>query len=286
VAPFPTHIDEQGVVHFPDNGSEEYRRIKDQTIKPDVIVFATGYLQSFPFLESPRNAGRKPYPRADEADVREIWRRDDPTVGFIGFVRPGFGAIPPLSELQVMLWIMNLLGKVTKPLVEDDQWHYRLIAPPDARVSYGVEHDSYAFQLAADMDAVAGITDVFRLGWQRGTGPFWRLPWIWAASTNFTVKFRLVGPWAWEGATGVMTDDLWEVISRRHGLFGESQCGLMLRKMMMLTRNRQLHAVHHAGASAGTGAPGRVPVRADCQLPRRVRADAARQTCEQAKDDD
>lgn len=221
VAPFPTHIDEKGIAHFADNGSEEYQRIKNQVIKPDIIVFATGYLQSFPFLESKKNTGRKPYPRADEADVREVWKRDDPTVSFIGFVRPGFGAIPPLSELQVMLWITNLLGQVKKPLVEDDQWHYRLIAPPEARLSYGVEHDSYAFQLAADMDAVAGFTDIARLSLREPNGRFWRLPWIWAGSTNFTVKFRLIGPWAWRGAADVMTDDLWEVISRREGLFGK-----------------------------------------------------------------
>lgn len=182
---------------------------------------ATGYLQAFPFLESKQNSGRKAYPRADQADVREVWKRDDPTVGFIGFIRPGFGAIPPLSELQVMLWIMNLLGQVKKPLVEDDQWHYRLIAPPEARLSYGVEHDSYAYQLAADMDAAAGFTDVALLSFKESNGRYWRLPWIWAASTNFTVKFRLVGPWAWKGAADVMTDDLWEVISRRQGLFGK-----------------------------------------------------------------
>ena len=221
VAPYPTHIDEQGVAHFADNGGPEYPRIKDQTIKPDVVIFATGYLQAFPFFESKVNKGSTPYPRADQADVREIWKADDPTVGFIGFIRPGFGAIPPLSELQVMLWIMNLLGQIKKPLVEDDQWHYRLIAPPEARLSYGVEHDSYAYQLASDMNATAGFTDVARLSLKESNGRFWRLPWIWAASTNFTVKFRLVGPWAWKGAPDVMTDDLWEVISRRQGLFGK-----------------------------------------------------------------
>ncbi|KAM0270458.1 hypothetical protein ACHAQH_009399 [Verticillium albo-atrum] len=227
VAPYPTHIDENGVAHFRDNGGEDYQRIKDEVIKPDVIVFATGYLQSFPFLEAKANTGRKAYPRADEADVREIWKRDDPTVGFIGFVRPGFGAIPPLSELQVMLWIMNLAGQVKKPLSIDDQWHYRIIAPPSARLTYGVEHDSYAFQLAEDMGAVPGVKDVVKLGLTKGTGPFWRLPWIWASAPNFTIKFRLVGPWAWEGATAVMTDDMWEIVSRRKGLFNNFTLGLM-----------------------------------------------------------
>lgn len=221
LAPFPSHIDASGVAHFQDNGRPEYHRIKNQAIKPDVLIFSTGYLQSFPFFQSPANHGLKPYPVASDADVRAIWKRDDPTVGFIGFVRPGFGAIPPLSELQAMLWIAHLVGRVQKPLLPDDEWHYRLIGPPDARLSYGVEHDSYAYQLALDMDAAPSLTQVVRLGFADAGRPFWRLPWIWAAAPNFTVKFRLVGPWAWHGAVQVMTDDLWEVITRRRGFFSE-----------------------------------------------------------------
>ncbi|ROT41045.1 dimethylaniline monooxygenase [Sodiomyces alkalinus F11] len=220
LAPFPSHIDPSGVAHFQDNGREEYHSIKNQLIKPDVLIFATGYLQSFPFLPPPANQGRKPYPLAHDTDVRAIWKRDDPTVAFIGFVRPGFGAIPPLSELQAMLWIAHLLGRVRKPLLPEDEWHYRLIAPPAARLGYGVEHDSYAYQLALDMDAAPSFTQVVRLGFAHAARrPFWRLPWIWAAAPNFTVKFRLVGPWAWPGAVQVMTEDLWEVITRRKGVF-------------------------------------------------------------------
>ncbi|KAL2754064.1 hypothetical protein ACRALDRAFT_1032042 [Sodiomyces alcalophilus JCM 7366] len=236
LAPFPSRIDPSGVAHFEDNGRDEYHRIKNQVIKPDVLIFSTGYLQSFPFFESPANHhARKPYPVARDADIRAIWKRDDPTVGFIGFVRPGFGAIPPLAELQAMLWIANLLGRVRNPLLPEDEWHYRLIGPPTARLSYGVEHDSYAYQLALDMDAAPSLTQVVRLGLTDTGRPFWRLPWIWAAAPNFTVKFRLVGPWAWPGAVQVMTDDLWEVITRRRGLFGNFTLAVMPMIQLGLT---------------------------------------------------
>jgi dimethylaniline monooxygenase (N-oxide forming) len=222
VAPVPSHIDEDGVAHFKDNGRPEYQRIKHQVIKPDILIFATGYLQTFPFFETEANAGKRPYPIASEADVREIWKRDDPTVAFIGFVRPGFGAIPPLSELQAMLFTMNLLGLITEPLLPDDEWHYRIIAPPSARINYGVEHDSYAYQLAKDMKIAPSFADIARIGLAQGRKAWWKIPFLWAAGPNFVTKFRLVGAWAWDGAPSVMLGDLYETIERRKGFFGES----------------------------------------------------------------
>lgn len=189
-------------------------------IKPDVIVFATGYIPSFPFLSHEDNAGQRPYPTAHEADVRQVWKRDDPTIGFIGFIRPGFGAIPPLAEMQSLLFTSNLLNLLPadKPLSPDDEWHYRLIHQPDARVTYGVEHESYAYQLAKDIGIAPSFTEILRLSFSTPRG--YRLPYIWAAGANFTTKFRLVGPWAWDGAGKVMTGELWETVQRRTGLWG------------------------------------------------------------------
>ncbi|KAH7155181.1 hypothetical protein B0J13DRAFT_219844 [Dactylonectria estremocensis] len=218
VAPFPTHISEDGVAHFPLTGRPEAERIQTMEIKPDVLIFATGYLPSFPFLNSPDNDGRRPYPEAFDADVRQIWKSDDPTIGFIGFIRPGFGAIPPLAEMQSMLFAMNLVNRIPKPLNPDDEWHYRIIHKPDARVSYGVEHDSYAYQLAKDMEIAPSFTEVLKLSF--GTPKGWRLPYIWAAGASLNTKFRLRGPWKWDGAGEVLTGELWQTISRREGLFG------------------------------------------------------------------
>ncbi|KAL7797308.1 FAD/NAD(P)-binding domain-containing protein [Trichoderma ceciliae] len=218
VAPNPSHISDDGVAHFPLNGRPESERINETVVKPDVVIFATGYLPAFPYLNTADNDDCKPYPVAFDADVRQIWKSDDPTVGFIGFIRPGFGAIPPLAEMQAMLFTMNLINQVPKPLDPEDEWHYRIIHPPDARVSYGVEHDSYAYQLAKDIDGAPTFTEVLKIALRTNNG--WRLPYIWAAGASFNTKFRMRGPWKWEGAGEVLTGELWETIQRREGLFG------------------------------------------------------------------
>lgn len=119
-----------------------------------------------------------------------------------------------------MLFTMNLMNRIPKPLHPDDEWHYRIIHSPDARVFYGVEHDSYAYQLAKDIDAAPRFTEVLGLAFRTKKG--WRLPYVWAAGACFNTKFRMRGPWKWDGAGEVMTGELWETIQRREGLFGKS----------------------------------------------------------------
>lgn len=147
-----------------------------------------------------------------------MWKSDDPTIGFIGFIRPGFGAIPPLAELQSMLFTQHLLNRVPKTLSQDDEWHYRIIHPPSSRITYGVEHDSYAYQLAKDMDQAPSFLQVLKLAFTTKNG--WRLPYVWACGSSFNAKFRMIGPWRHEKAAEVLTGEMWETITRRSGLFG------------------------------------------------------------------
>lgn len=224
LAPWPTHIDASGRIHFRDNGRVEYERMKSKVVKPDVLVFATGYTQTFPFLDQETD---HPYPHASDANVRDIWKRGDDTIGFIGFVRPAFGAIPSLAELQAQLFIMNLVqpAAIAHPLLAKDEHHYRLRSLPNARITYGVDHETYAYQLALDMDAAPSFTEILKAGFAagrpgRGTGIWYKLPIIWAAGAQFNAKFRLRGPWAWKGAVDVLTVELWPTISRRGGFLG------------------------------------------------------------------
>ncbi|KAJ3458869.1 hypothetical protein MRS44_012978 [Fusarium solani] len=224
VAPFPSHISEDGVAHFPVLPNRpESERIQETTVKPDIVIYATGYVPTFPFLNSDSGSD-KPYPGSTDADVRAVWKRDDPTVGFIGFIRPNFGAIPPLAELQSMLFIQNLVGQLPD-LQVDDEYHYRLIVPPSARIGYGVEHDAYAYQLAKDLSIAPSFTDILRLSFSAPRG--WRLPWVWAAGASLNPKFRLVGPWKWDGAANVLTGECWETISRRKNLFGDMSIAVL-----------------------------------------------------------
>ncbi|RYP14207.1 hypothetical protein DL765_006527 [Monosporascus sp. GIB2] len=208
VAPWPDYIDDDGIVHFRNNGRPEHLAMKDQKIKPHILVFCTGYKQTLPFLNG----------SPSDADVRGIWRRDNPTIGFMGFMRPNLGAIPPLAEMQAQLWVLNLLApERVGRLLPQDEPHYRLASKKNARIRYGVDHESYAYQLALDMNAAPSFWDMVLMSLE---GPGWKLPLTWALGANFTTKFRLCGPWKWDGAADVMAGELWDTVARRELFFG------------------------------------------------------------------
>jgi dimethylaniline monooxygenase (N-oxide forming) len=120
------------------------------------------------------------------------------------------GAIPPLAELQAQLWILSLLGRLPTQLKPED--HYRLHHAPNSRIQYGVDHESYAYQLATDIGSAPSFTSVAARGWKMAV--------CWALSANVNTKFRLEGPWKWNGAQEVMETEIWVTISRRRGFFG------------------------------------------------------------------
>ncbi|KAH6985322.1 dimethylaniline monooxygenase [Ilyonectria destructans] len=225
LAPWPKKIDSEGVVHFIRNGRPEFDRMRDERIKPDIIILCTGYEQSFPFFRPNKVEPVQEYPKPTLADVRGIWKSDDSTIGFIGFVRPSLGAIPPLAEMQAQLWILNLLAprKILRDLLPRDEAHYRLVCPPGARINYGVDHESYAYQLALDIGSAPGLLDILRLIlWKPGPRA-WRLLIIWAFGAHFNTKFRLKGPWKWDGAHDLLvSDEFWQTITRRPLLFGKA----------------------------------------------------------------
>lgn len=224
LAPWPKAIDSNGVVEFINNGRQEYTRLQGQKIRPDIIVLCTGYRQSFPFLNTTENKTPElRYPTPDNANVRHIWKRDDPSVGFIGFVRPSLGAIPPLAELQAQLWVTNLLAphNIPRPLVPEDEGHYKLRSMPGARITYGVDHESYAYQLALDMGSAPGLWDIIQLCSCKRVAQSLKLIIIWVFGAHINTKFRLRGPWRWDGAVSLLTsDEIWQTITRRPILFG------------------------------------------------------------------
>lgn len=85
LAPWPERIDKNGVVHFIENGRPEAEVMREKVVKPDIVILATGYKQSFPFFDD------KDYPVPRDANIRAIWKEGNETVAFIGFVRPSFG---------------------------------------------------------------------------------------------------------------------------------------------------------------------------------------------------
>ena len=223
LAPLPLRFGVDGSVQFLDNGRPESGRLQGQNIRPDMVVLCTGYKQRFPFLCMTKDASKAQYPTPDEANVRQIWKHGEQDVGFIGFVRPSLGAIPPLAELQAQLWVAKLLcpQSVAQQLLSEDEHHYRLRAPAGARITYGVDHESYAYQLALDMNSAPGLYDIIELLSWRKPVRFLKLLILWIFGAHINTKFRLKGPWKWVDAPEIFTsDEMWQTITRRPVIFG------------------------------------------------------------------
>lgn len=204
LAPWPESIDSTGLIKLTPSTRPEATRMTSIPVKPDLLIFATGYVQSFPFLH-------ESYPLPLQADRRGIWKSDDPSVGFIGFVHPTFGAIPPLAELQAQLWVLAVTGYF--PI--DRTWtdiEYKLRYKTIRREceQFVVDHESYAYQLALDMGSAPSFTEVLGFGA--------KTTFVWAMGSNFNSKFRLVGPWRWDGAREVMDGELYGVVKESGAL--------------------------------------------------------------------
>ena len=76
----------------------------------------------------------------------------------------------------------------------------------------GVDHESYAYQLALDIGGAPTATHVFR---EYG----WRTWFVWAMGPSFTTKFRMVGPWKMkkQEVKRLMESELWDVVKRTGG---------------------------------------------------------------------
>ncbi|KAL7009471.1 hypothetical protein EMMF5_001102 [Cystobasidiomycetes sp. EMM_F5] len=212
LAPFPTHIREDGSVAFGNSrdGRKEAIRMKDRVVKPEVLIMATGYRQSWDWLGEGYAKGPQ------DVDTLEMLDSKDISTCWIGHVRPGVGAIPPIAEEQAMLWALLLQGRVPVP---KDPGHYRLLAAKKARIQYGVDHSTYSHALAV---AFGGAPSLWELYTQYGM----QVLMAYCFGAAFTPFYRLVGPYRSPTAPGIIKTEIWEVICRR-GLLGNLFMGLV-----------------------------------------------------------
>ncbi|KAI0703545.1 FAD/NAD(P)-binding domain-containing protein [Cytidiella melzeri] len=211
LAPFPTSFDSDGRAVFPNLKRKDAVKMKDRVVKPDTVIFATGYTQNFSLFDP---EGR--YPSAGEADIRNIVKSGDETVAFIGFVRPGVGAIPPIAEMQTFFWVSLLKGEMKLPLSPP---HYHLLVKETARIKYGVDHGAYMSTLARDIGAAPGLWELFR---EHGL----HVLVCYCFGAAFTTFYRLVGPYRSAQAPNIVKTELWETITRR-GLLGNLLMGVI-----------------------------------------------------------
>jgi dimethylaniline monooxygenase (N-oxide forming) len=198
-APFPSHIDSTGRVIFPDRPDrKDWRRLRDTEIRPNTIVYCTGYTQTFSWLASS-------YPTASDASIRNIVAPSDPSISFIGFVRPGVGAIPPIAEQQAMWWTALITNQMQLPT---DPPHYHLLAKSSSRIQYGVDHSAYMSTLAKDFGGAPGLLELWR---EHGV----KILLTYCFGASFVTFYRLVGPFRCADAPGIARTELAQTIARR-----------------------------------------------------------------------
>ncbi|CED83928.1 dimethylaniline monooxygenase [Phaffia rhodozyma] len=210
ILPWPIGVDDRGGFRFDwgtaraKGGSwkEVEKRLGEAKVEPDLVLMATGYTQEFDGW-----LGHE-YPRPWEANSRDIIREGSEDVSFIGFVRPGVGAIPPIAEQQAMWWTLLIQKRMKLPMTPP---HYYLLSKPTSRIQYGVDHSTYMSTLAKDMGSAPGLLDLW---WQHG----WFITLVYCFSAAFTTNYRLVGPFADVSAPEIVRTELWETVTRRGAL--------------------------------------------------------------------
>jgi dimethylaniline monooxygenase (N-oxide forming) len=224
---FPSHIDSTGRVHFearPDR--KDWRRLQNTEIRPNCVVYCTGYKQSFSWLDPS-------YPTASDATIRNIVAPTDTSIAFIGFVRPGVGAIPPIAEQQAMWWTALITHRMTLPT---DPPHYHLLAKSSSRIQYGVDHSAYMSTLAKDFGGAPGLLELWKV---HGT----KVLLVYCFGASFVTFYRLLGPFRSEEAPRIARTELAETILRR-GVLGNVFFGVGI----------DLHEVGEGeGANSGVG---------------------------------
>lgn len=168
----------------------------------DIIVYATGYKVKFPFLDSENKNWQESLPQE-----RNIIDPEEKTLAYIGFVRPNVGAIPPMSELQVMWWILRLRGSIELPLRRPTYW---LLSPGLRTGAYGVDYGAYMHDLGRDMRTAPSISHLICTSWRTLLG--------WALGQAYVTFFRVRkgSPFYFEGAKSISENELYIPVYERN----------------------------------------------------------------------
>ena len=161
-------------------------------IRPDAIIFCTGYTQDFPFLP----ADLTPWSSTDRGLYRLVFPPSIDGLGFIGVCRAR-GPILPIVEMQARWAAQVVTGALKLPPV----------AAMRAEIQHRVRERArrqdvpYRVPLTAYLDA---------LGSEIGAGPqLWRHPrllWPLLSGPPVAAQYRLQGPNRWSGAADVVRD--------------------------------------------------------------------------------
>jgi dimethylaniline monooxygenase (N-oxide forming) len=124
--------------------------------KPDLVVFCTGFETRMHFFDEPL--------AAQERYLNTFCPTLGASLAFIGFVRPAFGAIPPLAELQARWFALLLSGEVELPSISEmnrsiDSWarhRQHIFRAKEDRLTHLVDHTEYCDLLAEQVGCKPG----------------------------------------------------------------------------------------------------------------------------------
>ena len=162
--------------------------VDDSVFTPDLVIFCTGFETRMPYLDATVAAA----PRFLHTFNPEI----GPGMGFIGFLRPAFGAIPPLAELQARWFARLQSGCSTLPAPAEmrqsiDYWtqfRAHFFRAVKGRLDHLVEHTPFCDELAARIGCKPTWRDIRRES-RRFQQNFVAGPFV-------AAQYRLVGPHA------------------------------------------------------------------------------------------
>jgi dimethylaniline monooxygenase (N-oxide forming) len=117
----------------------------------DCVVTCSGYRVSFPFFDESATPGTDP-----RNWFKYIFYQDDPSLAFVGFVRPTFGSIPGIAELQSRYVAKVFSGACQLPearqrsatIDRDARFWNHHFRHTSLRIAGLVDHFVYADQLA------------------------------------------------------------------------------------------------------------------------------------------
>jgi dimethylaniline monooxygenase (N-oxide forming) len=155
---------------------------------PDLVIFCTGFDTRMPYLDEALAAA----PRFLHTFHPEV----GPSLGFIGFLRPAFGAIPPLAELQARWFALVQSGRSALPphaemrqSIEDGKkFRAHFFRAVKGRLDHLVEHTPFCDELAARIGCKPTWRDV------RGESRSFQYKFM--VGPFVSAQYRLVGPHA------------------------------------------------------------------------------------------
>jgi dimethylaniline monooxygenase (N-oxide forming) len=155
---------------------------------PDLVIFCTGFDTRMPYLDDAVAAA----PRYLHTFNPQV----GPDLGFIGFLRPAFGAIPPLAELQARWFARVQSGLSALPAPAEmrrsiawwTDFRAHFFRAVRGRLDHLVEHTPFCDELAAQIGCKPTWRDLRRES-RRFRHRFIAGPFV-------AAQYRLVGPHA------------------------------------------------------------------------------------------